>query len=522
MKCAVYKDNFLQISMGINKGILIILQLIAINLAAAIIIDGSFRVQIDNGILYSITPLSRHTFLNLSSLQLRNIAQGAFDHVTHITSLDLSNNQINNLSETVFSRLRNLQQLSLARTHNNLLLDKHFQSLGKLKVLDFSESIGLMFSAKALKGLPDDCEIKFIENINFIKPQMFNVNESLQIGKQNLVLFNCSENFPDALNELIDQNNRFFECDESDYYEVNAICISDKVVSSVGLSNNNNRKCLTFNFPPGYLPLNNKNIKRLTRNWYRLPSTHSISTVNLNDNELTAIDENLLNNLPMSINSVCLKANNISALKNNVMKNKHIKALDLSLNAIQTIEKNAFGNLTSLVDLNLTSNYIKNLEFVSSLPKTLERLHLIDNNISMIPNDIFSHLTNLYDLDFTNNKIKFLNENTFTGLRHLSFLLLDTNALKTIQKGQFDHMPCMQVLSFRGNNIEFVEKGFARNLNNVRALYLDNPVKVGKFERGLLYGLPSTSTVYTSTYLKSVETGVFKNHLSENKTVIAK
>lgn len=52
---------------------------------------GSFEVDIENGLLKTVTPLEPDS-LNLAGVKLERIGDGAFNNVKYLKSLDLSNN----------------------------------------------------------------------------------------------------------------------------------------------------------------------------------------------------------------------------------------------------------------------------------------------------------------------------------------------------------------------------------------------------------------------------------------------
>lgn len=472
---------------------------------------GPFEVQVADGTLTSVYPSTNEKFLNLSGLQLKHITSRAFDKTVQITSLDLSNNQINSLSDNVFSKLTNLVQLSIVNNSRHLNITRQFLRLKKLKLLDLTDS-KFNYGKDSFAGLPDDCELRQERIITHLEPKLFGIKEFLQIGKQNLAKFNCSHRQPIPLTKLMSQEvNRDIKLIGSVKSNLNVtFCYNNERVELVVLVPIPG--CGSISSPPEILSLSNRGIRYFKSNWCRLANSYNLLELIIENNELTEIDENLLNELPRSIVTVSLRRNKLKELKGKIMKNNKLQKLDLAFNRIDRVDKDAFRKTTSLVDLSLQNNIISDLNFVSGLPITLVRLHLGNNNITILPNNTFVHLKNLYILDLSGNKIKSLNERTFFGLDRLSDLHLDNNEFEIIEKGPFDNLTCVQVLSFSGNEIFAIDKGFAKNMNNMKALRIDDKVEVSHFERGLLYGLPADSVVYTSIHLESIEPGVFRKY----------
>lgn len=468
----------------------------------------SFQLHVDDGILKSVASTNEEPALNLSSLELKGIEVGAFDKVAHLTSLNLSLNRFYDLSESVFSKLTNLEQLSLSSNKNPINVNRLFSNLSKLKVLDLSgQWSGFTFSSDAFVGLPDDTEIKVTDGLFSLVPTMFSVNDSLQIGYQNLTSANCSLIIPEK--GKFSDLKKIFE-----HNKTTLMCITDGMIEEVGSENAN---CLSLPFATHFLYLNNRGIKSFKKNWYRLSKTNEILELYLEGNKISEIDENLLNDLPSTLSTVILRRNYIKILKNNTLNNKFIKNLDLYHNNIRIIESDAFRHLTALVYLDLSYNEANDLHFVSSLPSSIQRLKLTRCNVTDIPEGIFSHLSDLRLLDLSWNKIEYIKKGTFSGLSQLNNLILNKNAIARIEKGPYDHLPCMQVLSFSHNRINFIEKGFARKMNNIRSLYIDYSVDIAKLEKGLLYGLPLNATVRGPAFrLESIQPGVFKNYETTN------
>lgn len=490
---------------------LYVLLLFVINVKTAK--TANVHIHIDDGILKEISSLSnKDKFFNLSDYQLLGIAPHAFDKVTHVSSLDLSFNGFNVLPENIFSNLTNLEQLSIRNNGDDLDLTNQFSNLPKLKKLDLTENF-VMFNYNTFSQLPDDTIIKLPKWIMGIEPTMFSINESKQIGKQNLSGSNCNQNLPLTLLNLTNHDRNASLYRKSDYDEETVLCMFNDVVVNIG--NNNCSANRTFNrisFMFEYLSLNNKSIRSFEKNWYQLSSSYNIVELMLEGNKIAAVKEYLLNDLPQTIKFVSLRKNRIQSLENLEILNKNLRKLDLSQNEIDKIGNDTFKEVTSLVHLKLSSNNIIDLNFVATLSNTLVCLELARNNISVIPDNILSRLINLYHLDLSRNKIKVIDEKSFVGLRQLGYLYLDFNAIAKIAKGSYDHLRCTRALSFTGNKVISIEKGFARRMNNVEVLFIDGLVKVEKFERGLFYGLPSNSTVYTSNDLKSLQPGLFKNY----------
>lgn len=469
----------------------------------------SESLQIEDGILTSVNQPIRSNILSLSYRYLKGIKLGAFDNVKHITTLILSNNKISYLPRSVFSNLTNLEDLSLAKNDRSLdFLTDQFSSLRNLKTLDLSET-SIQPETTVFKGLPDDTSIKLPSLISRVTPNMFSVDLSRQVEKGDLTQYKCSLDFASSIpvhDSIASPGEKKFSAGPS-LATLAVICMTAGVVESVEIDNKN---CASVGYLYEPLSLRNMSIRGFGKNWYRLPISYNMLT--LDENKITEISANVLNDLPQSINIVYLTENKISFLRSNVMNNSNIRQLYLSKNNIQVIENNAFRGLTSLWSLTLSDNKITDLQFIAGLPKSMVVLDLKRNEITQMPSLVFSYLIKLYWLDLSNNKLSKLSEYSFFGLTHLGTLLLENNNLTSIHKGPWDYLPCLQVLSFHSNNITSIKKGFATRMNNLKTLDFYSPMPMTVFERGIFYGLPLESVVNLPRNVKIIEPGLFKNY----------
>lgn len=467
------------------------------------------EVRIENGTLKAIYGTADLTHLNLSSLGIKKIEENAFSSVKSLRSLDLSNNSIIDLPLRVFSNLTDLEYLSLSG--NNLRGISHrLATLNVLKVLDLTQQWNLTILPsidsrdQVFAGLPDDTEITTSAGLSLAKlrPTMFNVNQSMQIGWRKDLNIKCP-------------NTSIFEMLHLPLNRINqsvTICLSDNIVDAVEIESENLVNCKSLGVLGKSLELNQTGIAGFKRNWYRLLESYHLSQLILDDNEIQEINEGLLNDLPKNILFVSLKGNKIKQVQNDMLNNNHLKYLKLRSNKIELIENRAFENLKSLKSLDVKQNKLCHLQFLASLPNTIEILQLAENEIQTIPNDSFTRFTNLYLLDLSKNKIAEINDNTFKGLRNLNTLDLNVNKLTKLNKGLFDDLVCAEYVYLNFNEIESLENGFARKLNNLLGLDLYFNLRVRKLTNGVFYGLPLDSVVYSGFFIESIKPGIFKHY----------
>jgi Leucine-rich repeat (LRR) protein len=150
-------------------------------------------------------------------------------------------------------------------------------------------------------------------------------------------------------------------------------------------------------------------------------------------------------------------------------KMKMLKFLDVSFNAIRSINEITFGSRQHPIYLDLSFNqiaYIKQDAF--SKLTALVFLSLRNNSLT----GINFHLPTRYvmQLDISYNKIKSL-PSTISKLARIQTLLLQHNKIQMIN---FKIPPSLAFLDLSNNHIEFIDKGVFENAANLQSLNLRN------------------------------------------------
>lgn len=469
----------------------------------------TFEVFVHDGILKYVVPLDRNDYdLNLSNYHLRDIVEGAFNEVYYIKSLDLSQNEFMYLPMYVFSNLTDLEYLCLAKNNFQSVFSL-FVGLNRLKVLDLSENHYLKFDDYPLTELRDETEIRVYHNelLAEVKPVMFNKNSNMQVMWPTKTY---SDEFGNHTCFSPHKNVKKVLSDSEELPVI--ICMIDGIVQSVEVRKERySDSCLSLGLVSRTLFLEKLDIRGFERDWYRLPRNLQVKRLNLNENGLTELSDNIFNNLPTSIDTVSINKNKIRRINSNAIINNSIRHLYICCNEIEIVEVGAFKELVLLETLEMSFNLLSDVYFASSLSSSLQNLHLQNNKITSIPERIFSHLNNLYWLDLSDNKVSHVERATFNGLRNLHELSLGYNRLTRLERNVFDELSCIEWLDLDANNINFIEKGFAGKMNNLEMLNVIGN-RIDKFEMGLFYGMPSTSTVFGATQVKSLQPGMFKSY----------
>ncbi|XP_062611411.1 leucine-rich repeat-containing protein 4C-like [Saccostrea cucullata] len=128
---------------------------------------------------------------------------------------------------------------------------------------------------------------------------------------------------------------------------------------------------------------------------------------------------------------------------------KGLQKLDLSRNALTTIEKIQVGS-----------------------PDLLKELDLSSNDIVKISSGAFSEFKNLKTLSLSENKLQTFPKDAFKGLSNLKILHLRFNKIYSFSLGLFNPLNSLEELDLRNNNIHWIAEGSFHNLTNLKTLQL--------------------------------------------------
>lgn len=156
--------------------------------------------------------------------------------------------------------------------------------------------------------------------------------------------------------------------------------------------------------------------------------------------------------------------------------------LDLSKNAIATIEDGAFDQMPNLLHINLADNRISNWHrnwFLDT--PILIRISIQNNSIELLPNEAFKNLRGskvdlTLNLVFSYNKISSIQPKAFKGLTNIHNLWLDHNNLEDFDGTLLDNVD-VDDLRVDHNNIKCFTGDYAK-VFKAKSTYIDsNPLE---------------------------------------------
>lgn len=442
-------------------------------------------VNIDNGTLKDVRFVgnSDRRELNLSGFSnLRVLEKDAFDNVLDVESLVLANNSLTSLPEFVFSNLTKLKSLSLS--DNQILNVRNlFVGLENLQLLDISRNPIRHFGRGHLFGLTKSTRILTDGNILWSISTGVFANSFLKDAEEIKRLAAMQEQRnPVKEEQKVDKTEVGKESQDQKIVETLSehtrvkICKSDGIVTSLEILLKDEELvegCVQVLVDAAMqVNLAELGIKGFQEDWYRLQSL-PIASLDLSNNEIVEITKEMLNNLPSSLTYVNFQGNKIRMIWSQVIKNDYLNVLNLRNNLIEEIEEDALTK-TNLRELYLAGNQLKSLNFISSLPDTLNILVANGNHIISIPDGVFSKLFRLNYLYLDDNKIETLQNDVFQGLISLLTLTLAGNGIKTIEPSAFRGLTTLQALDLRHNSIRDLQNGILAKLTGLKQLNLSN------------------------------------------------
>ena len=143
---------------------------------------------------------------------------------------------------------------------------------------------------------------------------------------------------------------------------------------------------------------------------------------------------------------------------------------------LETLPSGIFENLPYLASLTLSGNRLtlsQDINFFGDIP-SLKSLDLTNNFITNIQPTLFKGLSNLEKLDMSYNAIAMLKTGMFRSLPKLQNLKMSNNILKDVPRNAFKELTSLKKLSLASNNIRHVTYMSFNGPNLLESIRLSN------------------------------------------------
>lgn len=170
--------------------------------------------------------------------------------------------------------------------------------------------------------------------------------------------------------------------------------------------------------------------------------------------DFESLDENRFRDCSRTLEKINLKANSFNTLPGNTFSMcSGLVELDLGVNNIGYVDKNAFFKLENLKILKLNQNNLLNIEpDVFQLLTKLEILDLSGNKLEVFDKTVLAFNKELKYLNIAENNFHTLFKDYFNGLVNLVTLDVTNNQVNAIEREMFDMLKSLQVAKFKGNS----------------------------------------------------------------------
>ncbi|XP_011310139.1 chaoptin [Fopius arisanus] len=161
-----------------------------------------------------------------------------------------------------------------------------------------------------------------------------------------------------------------------------------------------------------------------------------------------------------SLTDLNLRGNRLEMIRADIFAdNFQLQRVDLARNNLAQIPHSAFSSTRDLRELYASHNTLTQLPGSLHGLAALEVLDLSFNNLNILSPATLSSLTSLLELRLVRNKIKELREGAFSRLPRLSFIDLESNDLRIIERNAVRNLPELQAIRLGKNRIQMIPSG---------------------------------------------------------------
>ncbi|RLU17391.1 hypothetical protein DMN91_009626 [Ooceraea biroi] len=396
--------------------------------------------------------------LHLNHNRLAFLQRETFTAMPALRELRLKNNSLSNLLEAPFWNLPALKGLDLSQNYFRHIEPRLFTNLPNLRRLDLSgNAIGLV-EPESFLGTPALEHINISGNaLSVLHPLTFrhltNLYE-LDVGWNRML--EVVPGLPKDIEHLHMPMNRII-----DLPAVSSRDLALPALRSLDLSANGIENIL-----PGMLAdLPNLRKLNLGYNALRLldegvfEGLSRLEQLDLRYNRLVTLHGRSFHPLK-SLMDVNLRGNRVEVLRPEIFhENTRLQRVDMSRNNLAQIPHATFVNTRDLRELYASHNTLTELPGSLHGLTALRVLDLSFNKLNILSPETLSSLSSLLELKLVRNRIRELREGAFDGLPRLSLIDLENNDLRVIERNAIRALPELQAVRLGRNRLQSIPSG---------------------------------------------------------------
>ncbi|XP_024872754.1 protein artichoke [Temnothorax curvispinosus] len=411
--------------------------------------------EIPFGALRGHSTLER---LHLNHNRLAFLQRETFTAMPALRELRLKNNSLSNLLEAPFWNLPALKGLDLSENYFRHVEPRLFTNLPNLRRLDLSgNAIGLI-EPESFLGTPVLEHVNISGNaLSVLHPLTFrhltNLYE-LDVGLNRML--EVVPGLPKDIEHLHMPKNRIVALPT-----VSSQDLALPALRSLDLSSNGIERIL----PGALADLPNLRKLNLGYNALRLlddgvfDGLTGLEQLDLRCNRLVTLHGRSFRPLK-SLMDVNLRGNRVEVLRPDIFQeNTRLQRIDLSRNNLAQIPHATFTNTRDLRELYASHNTLTELPGSLHGLTALRVLDLSFNKLNILSPETLSSLSSLLELKLVRNHIRELREGAFDGLPRLSLIDLENNDLRVIERNAIRALPELQAVRLGRNRLQSIPSG---------------------------------------------------------------
>uniref|UniRef100_A0A147BJ45 LRRCT domain-containing protein n=1 Tax=Ixodes ricinus TaxID=34613 RepID=A0A147BJ45_IXORI len=409
--------------------------------------------------------------LDLSKNRFSNIRTGTFDNLPALRKLQLQENELNSFKAELFTRETGIEELDLSHNQIAYLYPDSFTMHQRLRKLDASHNKLSFFPSEIIRS------IWSLEHLSLGYNKLHTLEDSDFADLPNLRHLELQHNQISGVGDRAFQNSTQLRQIQLQHNQISQL--GDKLFQGISQVN---------------LDLSYNHLSALPSDIFSRLRDFKLESINLAHNQFSVFPTLALRKQYSFLERANFSNNNIEDFPSNADVLVNIKELDVSNNPLSPNAHHVLlAEPKSVRFLHLANTGIRSLPLIES--PFLRLLNLSGNAITTINSDNFQKTTLLEVLDLSNNEIPNLSVSTvgaWNNLEKLRKLDISGNPIAYLIKGDLEALGSLEEFRFSG-------------LPKLSQLECEALIPLSKVSKIDLYGYPSLQSLETRKCLEPFE-----------------